>query len=111
MKTALVWLILAIAGEVGVPPYFALSIAKEENWTLNESINIHEEIKRIKEQIDHPQATTYWIAAIFYDAGTQWLDMGVRPPDSSIEYADRIIARWNELTDGYAETLIRGKRF
>lgn len=35
MYEIMIVLILKIAVEIGVPPYFALSIALEENWTLN----------------------------------------------------------------------------
>jgi soluble lytic murein transglycosylase-like protein len=35
MYTVIMCLILSIAAEMEIPPYFALAIAVEENWTLN----------------------------------------------------------------------------
>ena len=35
MSTIIATMVLTIAIEIGIPPYFVLAIALEENWTLN----------------------------------------------------------------------------
>ena len=119
-------LILQIALSVGVPPYFALSIAMEENsalspgaigvnrdgtldrgvMQLNSSwydgewrdpeINILAGCLLIRELMAHPYTTTYWDVAICYNAGTRWIGGKSGPPASSVAYAGRVMARWDE---------------
>ena len=139
--SCIVALILAIAVEIGVPPNFALSIAKTENAALDPYVvsapnrngtvdrgimqlnsnyfdhvdwhcpeaNIRAGVELLKELIEHPLTTTYWAVAICYNAGTRWLVRGERPPESSIDYANKVLANWNLLANGHAGTLIRGK--
>ena len=132
-------MIILTAIETGIPPYFALAIAYEENWSLNPKAihinpngssdlgvmqlnsswyngnwqdpkeNITAGCRKIKELIDMPQTTTYWSVAICYNAGPRWLTRNEKPPDSSIDYATRVIARWNNLTGGRALTIINNK--
>jgi soluble lytic murein transglycosylase-like protein len=133
-------LILSIALDIGVPPYFALSIALEENSTLNpEAVsqpnrngsrdlglmqlnsnyiecfierfwdnpwdfnwqkpfdNIYIACRLIKSLMNTPGANTFWAVAVCYNAGTDWLISGYDPPDSSINYASRVMNRWHEL--------------
>jgi soluble lytic murein transglycosylase-like protein len=115
-------LIIAIALEVGIPPYFALSIAFEENHTLNPlAVHINDDGSRdlgvmqlndswyrgnwqdpetniragcelIKELIGKP-GMNYWLACIAYNCG--YGRLLEKPPDASVEYANRVFARWN----------------
>jgi soluble lytic murein transglycosylase-like protein len=115
-------LILAIALEVGIPPYFALSIALAENPTLdplavnvnkNGTIdrgvmqlnsswfngawqdpeeNIRAGCEHIKWLLSLP-GMNYWLAAIAYNCGYSRLRES--PPEASIEYANKVFARWN----------------
>ena len=136
---AIIALILTIATEFSLPPYFVLSIALTENETLDPlavnvnkngtkdlgimqvndfwfkgdwkdpEINIRAGCQHIKKIIEIPEITTYWIVAACYNAGTAWLQTG-SPPASSLTYADRVMDKWNELTKGNALTIIgRGK--
>jgi hypothetical protein len=36
-----------------------------------------------------------WLALVFYNSGQKWHMEGGVPPASSVEYANRIFARWN----------------
>ena len=49
--------------------------------------------------------STYWAVAVAYNCGLSRMQSG-HPPLSSTRYADRVLAVWNELTGGKAETLI-----
>ena len=138
---AIASLILTIALEVGIQPYFALAIALEENWTLNENAiskpnkngsrdyglfqlndsvydmekinwrdpatNIRLGCEHIKYLLGRPEMTTYFDVAVSYNAGCSWLVNGHDPPAKSVEYACKVIQRWNELSGGNAMTLIR----
>jgi soluble lytic murein transglycosylase-like protein len=115
-------MILAIAIEVGVPPYFALSIALEENQALdplavhinadgsrdlgimqlNDSwyrgvwwdpeTNVRRGCELIKELAEKP-GMNYWLVCIAYNCGYGRLLKG--PPEKSVEYANRVFRRWN----------------
>jgi len=130
-------LILAIAAETGVPPYFALAIALEENsaldplaWHENENgtadrgvmqlnsqyfdidwqdpeTNIRAGCLLLRELMGKPEASTYWMVACFYNAGYSRCISEPGPPSQTIEYAGRVMDRWNELTGGRAQTVIR----
>jgi soluble lytic murein transglycosylase-like protein len=114
-------MIMAIALETGVPPYLALSIALEENRTLNPlavhingdgsrdlgimqlndswfqgnwqdpETNIRAGCGLLKELMRKP-GMNWWLVCIAYNCGYGRLE---RPPDASIEYANRVFARWN----------------
>jgi soluble lytic murein transglycosylase-like protein len=133
-------LILTIAVEFGLPPNFVLAIALTENETLDPlavnvnkngttdrgifqlsdryfdderifepEYNIRTACKHIKELVDDPAVNTYWTCAACYNSGRGWLKGG-SPPDTSIEYANKVMDRWNRLTNGNAMTVIGGKR-
>ena len=133
-------LILSIALEFNIPPYFALSIAYIENETLDPlavnvnkngtrdlgvmqvnsswfkgdwkdpEINIRAGCQYLTKILGMPEISTYWQAAICYNAGTAWLQWG-SPPTSSLTYADKVIDKWNELTKGRALTVIGRERW
>jgi soluble lytic murein transglycosylase-like protein len=122
MFEAIQAMIIAIALEVGIPPYLALSIALEENQTLNHlavhinsdgsrdlgvmqlndswftgdwrdpETNIRAGCELIKELIGKT-GMNYWLACIAYNCG--YGRLLEKPPDVSIEYANRVFARWN----------------
>jgi soluble lytic murein transglycosylase-like protein len=132
-------LILTIATQMGLPPYFVLAIALTENESLDPlavnvnkngttdrgvmqlnsswyngawedpETNIRAGCKHIKELVDDPAVNTYWTAAACFNSGRGWLKGG-SPPDASIEYANKVMDRWNRLTNGNAMTVIGGKR-
>jgi soluble lytic murein transglycosylase-like protein len=115
-------LILAIAFETGIPPYLALSIALEENPALEQlavhvnndgshdlgimqlndnwfsgdwrdpETNIRAGCGLIKELMGKP-GMNYWLVCVAYNCGYGRLLK--EPPDVSIEYANRVFARWN----------------
>jgi soluble lytic murein transglycosylase-like protein len=116
-------MIITIAIEVGIPPYLALSIALEENNTLNPlAVNINPDGSRdlgvmqlndswyrgnwqdpetnilagcelIKELLGKP-GMNYWLVCVAYNCGYGRL-WKKPPPNVSIEYANRVFARWN----------------
>jgi soluble lytic murein transglycosylase-like protein len=114
--------IMAAAVEAGIPPYLALSVALEENpaldplavnvnfdgsrdlgvMQLNDSwfkgswqdpeTNIRAGCALIKELLGKP-GMNYWTACIAYNCG--YGRLLEKPPDASIEYANRVFRRWN----------------
>ena len=131
-------LIMMIAQEMGVPPYFALSIAILESnldpcavspvnqngtvdygifqlnsqyfydfdWSCPET-NIRTGIRHIKWLIDHPWTCTYWSVAAAYNAGINRLD---DLPDTTPDYANRVMRLWSELSGGNEMALIGGRQ-
>jgi soluble lytic murein transglycosylase-like protein len=115
-------MIIAIAIEAGIPPYFALSIALTENQNLdplaihinsdgsrdlgvmqlNDSWyrgnwqdpeeNIRSGCELIKELIGK-SGMNYRLVCIAYNCG--YGRLLEKPPDVSIEYANRVFTRWN----------------
>jgi soluble lytic murein transglycosylase-like protein len=115
-------LILAIALDVGVPPYLALSIALEENpqldpvavhlnldgsedrglmqlnsgWFTGDwqepEANIRAGCLLLKELIEKPDLNV-WQAVVAYNCGYRRLKEG--PPWASVDYACRVFRRWN----------------
>ena len=111
----------------GVPPYFVLAIALEEHgghirteavsppnrngtvdlgtmqlnsryfghidWRCPE-VNITAGVKHIKWLIS--QLNTFWLVSVAYNCGLNRLREG-NPPRASLDYADRVMARWKEL--------------
>jgi soluble lytic murein transglycosylase-like protein len=130
-------LILTIATEFGIPPYFALSIALQENPTLsplavnvnengtvdrgimqlnsswyngdwqNPETNIREGCNRIKQIMRSEGVYTFWAVAVCYNAGYGKLD---NPPERTIEYANRIMLRWQEMDKVNFRAIIPGKK-
>jgi soluble lytic murein transglycosylase-like protein len=141
MYEIIVALILRIATETGVPPYFALAIAIEENWTLdpdaqntsnsngttdlgvmqlnsryygdiewqNPETNIRAGCQHIKRLMDYPGIYTFWAVAAAYNCG-EGRFLGEGPPPQTIEYANNVMKRWSELTNGNITVLLAGKR-
>jgi len=129
-------LILTIAAEVGIPPYFAASIALIENpaldplainvnqnktvdrgvFQLNSSwfngdwkdpeINIRHGCNHIKVLMSKPGVNTYWSVAVVYNAGYSRLN---NPPKSTIEYANKVIEKFNGFHNGNAPVVIKGR--
>jgi soluble lytic murein transglycosylase-like protein len=116
-------LILAIALEVGVPPYLTLAIALTENpaldplavhenpdGTLDRGImqlnsswyngdwqdpetNIRAGCEHIKWLLSLPNMN-FWLVAVAYNCGYGSLRSG-NVPNISIDYANRVFSRWN----------------
>jgi soluble lytic murein transglycosylase-like protein len=121
-------LILTIALEVGVPPYFVLAIAETENpllnpyavhlnanGTLDRGImqlnsswydgdwsdpreNIRAGCEHIKWLIAACQSNL-WFAAVAYNCG--YTRMRTGPPAESIKYAERVFEKWNMYRESY----------
>jgi soluble lytic murein transglycosylase-like protein len=116
-------LILAAAADIGIPPYFALSVALTENPALdpravhvnangsrdlgvmqvNDSwftgdwqdpeVNIRAGCGLIKWLTHQPGITTWWDVAVAYNCGYSRFMAG--PPAASVEYAVKVFERWN----------------
>jgi soluble lytic murein transglycosylase-like protein len=121
-------LILTIAAETGVPPYFALSIAFEENRELNPltvntnengtfdrgimqlnsgwhdgdwkdpETNVRAGCLHIKSLMEKPELNTYWAVAVAYNCGYWKFVSAEGPPMFSVDYGGRVMDRWHELT-------------
>jgi hypothetical protein len=137
VNTAIIALILTIATEFGIPPYFALSIALTENPTLsplavninengtvdygifqlnsswydgewqNPELNIRAGCKHIKQLMDAKGIYTFWSVAVVFNCGLWRL---TNPPEKSIEYANRVMHQWQEMDKANFRTVIQGKR-
>ena len=123
MNIVIISLILTIAGEVGIPPNFALAVALTENSTLNPNAlhlnangttdfgimmlnsswfngdwqdpetNIRTACILIKNLYE--RSGDWWQVAIAYNCGHDGLMRG--PPKMSIEYAFMVFQKWYEL--------------
>jgi soluble lytic murein transglycosylase-like protein len=130
-------LIINIAASMNVPPYFALSIAVTENPTLNPTAvnknengtedrgvfqtndswdksdwtdietNIRAGIGHIRKILSLSDVYTYWSAAVVYNAGYSRLN---DPPEKTIEYANRVMLRWQEMDKVNFKVVIHGKK-
>jgi soluble lytic murein transglycosylase-like protein len=119
----IVALLLSIAAEMGIPPYFALSIALTENPTLDPlAVHINSDGSRdlgimqlhdswyrgnwqdpetniragcglIKWLMCQPGITTWWDVAAAYNCGLTRFRLG--PPAESLKYANQVIEKWN----------------
>jgi len=73
--------------------------------------NIRAGCLHIKELMSKPELNTYWSVAVAYNCGYARYLNNKTPPRSSLEYADRVIARWYTLENvRYINPVIRGKR-
>jgi len=138
MFETIVALILLVAEEVGVPPYFALAIALSENPKLDPTAvnfnrngtrdggvfqtnsswdnsdwtdietNVRAGILHIKILSENRLLNTWYGVAICYNAGTGWLREKKEPPESSVKYAVKVYELYNKLTNK-VETVIRGR--
>jgi soluble lytic murein transglycosylase-like protein len=72
----------------------------------NVEINVRAGVAHIKGLMRIPELNTFYSVAISYNAGTAWLATG-QPPQSSVTYAANVMAKWNELSGGRAQTVIR----
>ena len=126
---AIIALIIAIAIETGIPSGFAVSIALEENPTLDPlavnvnpngttdyglfmlnsswyndefwfdpETNIRAGCAYIKELMSKPGVNTFWSVAVVYNCGYGRLN---NPPETSIEYAGRVISRWQSMDSNF----------
>jgi hypothetical protein len=130
-RELIIALILTIAAQENVPPYFALSVAKTESdllnicsstvrppntdgsvdrgiFQLNSRIypdiewqciltNIQYGIRHLRRLMNRRDHNTFWEVAISYNAGHAWVVNRTRPPNSSIAFADRVMAKWQML--------------
>jgi soluble lytic murein transglycosylase-like protein len=120
---------------MGMPPYFVLSIAVEENTTLNpaaEYINKNGTTDRGVMQLNSSwYKDKYWSdpetnirAGCVYlkqiinlpEVHTYWAaavvyNAGItrlsNPPEQTIEYANSVMSRWAKLNGGYVNPVIR----
>jgi soluble lytic murein transglycosylase-like protein len=126
MNSAIISLIFAIAVEIQVPPCFVLAIALTENESLNPmavskknndgtvdrgimqlnsryfdiewwipEINIRYGCLLIRELSQ--KGLNWWQVAIAYNCGYARLMSKDGPPNISIEYANRVYFKWQEL--------------
>jgi soluble lytic murein transglycosylase-like protein len=80
------------------------------NWDDPE-INIRAGCLHIKALMNKPELNTYWAVAVAYNCGYGRFISARGPPTVSLDYAERVMARWRELEGGrYINPVIRGKR-
>ena len=68
----------------------------DENWRDPET-NLRAGIKHIKKLMDIHKGTSWWALAVSYNAGHSWLVNNHEPPRASLDYADEIMRKWEEL--------------
>jgi soluble lytic murein transglycosylase-like protein len=119
-------LIIAIALELGVPPYFALAVALTENSSLNPAA-VHgnpdgtmdlgvmqlnsswytgdwqDPASNIRAGCGHLKwllaecGSDLWLAAVAYNCGLSRARDG--PPDASLAYAGKVLQKWNDYQE------------
>jgi soluble lytic murein transglycosylase-like protein len=130
-------MILRIAVAAEVPPGFALAIALVENPELNPAavnvnsnntvdrgvmqlnsswftcdewdnpeVNISAGISLIKRITQMEGVHTYWTAALVYNAGYGRI---YNPPESTVNYANRVMETWTWYEGGYVNPIIQAK--
>lgn len=126
-------IILMIALQYNLPPFFVLSIAMTENATLDQyAVNYNvdgttdrglmqlnssyftgsfDPYENVEEACQHIQwlrskGYNWWQTAIAYHAG--YFGMNDKPPDRSIEYGNKVMLLWQTLEPRSAEA--RGGR-
>jgi hypothetical protein len=138
MRELIIAMILRIAVAAEVPPGFALSIALTENPGLNPSainvnlngtldrgvmqlnsswftddewaepeVNIVAGISLIKRITRMEGVHTYWTAAVVYNAGYGRI---YNPPESTINYANRVMETWTLIDGENINPVIQAKR-
>ena len=136
MNVAIVTLILSIAVEVGIPPNFALAVALTENPELNpKAVNVNEDGSRdlglmqlnsswyhgdwehpetnimaacihIKWLMNRVATQTLWDVAIAYNYGYANF-VTKKPPDDVLDYAAKVMNKYEELNGKPVNPLIR----
>jgi hypothetical protein len=137
LKEIIIALILRIAVAAAVPPGFALSIALTENPDLNPKainvntnntvdrgimqlnsswftcdewaepeVNISAGISLIKRITQMEGVYTYWTVAVVYNAGYGRIN---DPPESTINYANRVMETWTLYEGGYVNPVIQAQ--
>jgi len=130
MNEMIIALILCIAAEIGVPPYFALAVAIEENWTLDPNashlnadgtndLGVMQLNSRYYGHIDRQDPETNIRAGCqhlktlmehpglntYWDVAASY-NCGIGrfletgPPMHTINYAGRVMQRWIDLSPG-----------
>lgn len=134
-------LIILIASELGVPPYYALAVAVCEsglnpkavspvrsdgsvdrgvfqlnsfvypdvNWADPET-NVRLGVKHLKWLMQMDCHNTYWAVAISYNAGHKYMLRKLHPPESSVDFANKVMREYAGLSGGYVNPVIQYSR-
>jgi soluble lytic murein transglycosylase-like protein len=77
-----------------------------DDWALPE-VNIGAGISLIKRITQMEGVHTYWTAALVYNAGYGRIN---NPPESTINYAHRVMETWTLIDGGYVNPVIQAQR-
>jgi soluble lytic murein transglycosylase-like protein len=69
-------------------------------------VNVRAGCRHIKDLMNMKEMVTFWCVAVCYNAGAQWLIKNEKPPDAALDYAERVMSRWVDLSNGDIEVLI-----
>jgi len=79
------------------------------NWADPET-NIRLGIKHLRWLMEMECHNTYWAVAVSYNAGHSYMLKKIPPPQSSIEFANKVMLVYGELQKGYFSPVIQYKR-
>jgi len=82
--------------DLGLFQLNSLVYGTDWNWRDPET-NIRAGMEHIVGLLNREWMQTYWQMIVCYNAGTQWSIENRQPPASSLDFADRVIAKWAEL--------------
>jgi soluble lytic murein transglycosylase-like protein len=78
-------------------------------WSDPET-NIRAGCLHIKKLMEKKELNTFWAVAVAYNCGHARYSGSKTPPLNSLDYADRVMVRWQELEGGkYINPIIKGK--
>jgi hypothetical protein len=69
-----------------------------EWWCIETNIRIG--VRHLRTLIERNDHNTYWQVAVSYNAGHAWVVRRERPPESSLNFADRVMGNWQNLERG-----------
>ena len=140
LREKIISMIIALALDAGVPPYFALSIAMIESELNPMAINInqngtydrgifqlntswhddelwYEPERNIRAGIEHikmlmavPELLTLWSVAVSYNCGHIRFLSEQGPPVASIGYARKVMAKYEELSGRDCLIMVPGRK-
>jgi len=76
------------------------------NWSDPET-NIRLGIYHLRRLIEMDCHITYWDVAVSYNAGHLYMLNKTSPPQSSVDYANRVMQAYTDLSNGYVNPVIK----
>ena len=99
----------SISYDLGLMQLNSNNYGTEWDWQDPET-NIRKGCEHIiNEILVHQDVNTWWRVAVAYNCGYGNLFRDGGPPKQSVKYADKVINKWDDLTNGRSEIYINGR--